>query len=64
MTEPELKDIEDYDTLKGSKKRAVWIVIVAGLTIGSLYTVVSNKYSKVNDSLEINDPIQKVKFGK
>ena len=64
MDEPELEDIEDYDTLKGSKKRGVWTVIVVGLFIGAIYAVVSSKYANVNDSLDIHDPIQKVKFDK
>ena len=62
MSEPELEDIGDYDTLKGSKKRGVWTVIVVGLLIGTIYVVVSNKYANVNDSLNIHDPIQKVKL--
>lgn len=62
MSEPELEDIGDYDTLKGSKKRGVWSVIIVGLLIGAVYVVVSSKYSKVNDSLDIHDPIQKVRL--
>ncbi len=62
MNEPELEDIGDYSTLKGSKKKGVWIVIVVGLLIGAVYVVLSSKYSKVDDSIKIHDPIQKVKL--
>ena len=60
--EPTLESIEDYDTLKGSKKRTVWLVIVVSLLVGALYAVVSQKYSAVDDRIEIQDPIKNVKI--
>ena len=60
--EPTLESIGDYDTLKGSKKKIVWSVIVIGLLIGTIYTVVSSTYSNVDDRIEIQDPIKNVKI--
>ena len=60
--EPTLESIGDYNTLKGSKKRIVWSVIVVGLLIGTVYTLVSSSYSNVNDKIEIQDPIKNVKL--
>ncbi len=40
MSEPTLESIEDYDELKGNKKKIVWTVIIAGLIIGTIYSVV------------------------
>jgi len=37
--EPTLENIEDYNELKGSKKKVVWAVIVTGLILGVIYTV-------------------------
>jgi len=37
--EPTLENIEDYNELKGSKKKIVWAVIVTGLILGVIYTV-------------------------
>jgi len=38
--EPTLEGIEDYNELKGSKKKVVWAVIITGLIIGVLYSIV------------------------
>jgi len=60
--EPTLESIGDYNTLKGSKKRIVWSVIVVGLLIGTVYTIVSSKYANVDDRIDIQDPIKNVKI--
>lgn len=58
--EPTLESIEDYNTLKGSKKRVVWIVIVSVLLIGVAFTVAKNYYGGVNDSIPVQEAIGKV----
>ena len=45
MSEPTLEDIEDYDTLKGEKKRVIWAVVIASLVIGVIYVVASSYYA-------------------
>ena len=60
--EPSLESIEDYDTLKGSKKRTIWTIIVLSLLVGAVYATVSQKYSSVDDKIEIQDPIKNVKI--
>jgi len=47
MSEPTLESIEDYDTLKGEKKRVIWAVIIASLIIGVIYVVASSVYDQV-----------------
>ncbi len=44
MSEPTLEDIEDYDTLKGQKKKVVIAVIIAGLIMGIVYVIASGVY--------------------
>jgi hypothetical protein len=58
--EPTLRSIEDYDTLKGSKKRTVWTVIIIGLIIGALFASAKIYYGQVDDSLPTQDAIGKV----
>ncbi|MBV5321918.1 MAG: hypothetical protein JZU62_09530 [Sulfuricurvum sp.] len=58
--EPTLESIEDYDTLKGSKKRTVWTVIVIGLFIGIILVATKSYYSSDNDSIPVEDAIGKV----
>ena len=58
--EPTLESIEDYDTLKGPKKKVVWTVIIAGLLIGLMFLGAKSYFSNVNDSLPIQDTIGKV----
>lgn len=58
--EPTLESIEDYDTLKGSKKRTVWTVIIIGLLIGVIFVAAKSYYGHVNDSIPLQDTITKV----
>ncbi len=60
MSEPRLEDISDYNTLKGSKKKVVWAVIVIGLLMGVLYMTVYNMYDSKEDTIKIEDPIKAV----
>ncbi len=60
MSEPTLQEIEDYNTLKGEKRRVVWAVIIAGLVIGSIYVGAKTVFSDVEDSIPINDTITKI----
>jgi hypothetical protein len=58
--EPTLSSIEDYDTLKGSKKRVVWAVIISGLIIGAIFVTAKIVYGGVEDSIPVQDTIAKV----
>jgi len=58
MSEPRLENIEDYNTLKGEKKRVVWAVILAGLIIGSIYVVVNAVYGPGEDSITVEKSIK------
>jgi len=53
MSEPTLESIEDYNTLKGEKKRVVWAVIIAGLIVGAIYAGAKNYYSNVDDEIKV-----------
>ncbi len=52
MREPTLDQIEDYNTLKGEKKRIVWAVIIAGLIIGVIFATAKWVYSDVDDEIQ------------
>ncbi len=58
--EPTLSSIEDYDTLKGSKKRVVWAVIISGLIIGGIFVTAKFVYGGVEDAIPVNESIGKV----
>jgi len=58
--EPTLNSIEDYDTLKGSKKRVVWTVILVGLLLGALFVGAKIYYGEANDAIPVQDTINKV----
>jgi SNF family Na+-dependent transporter len=57
MSEPTLEAISDYDTLKGKKKRVIWVVILAALIIGGIYVTSYNYFDNVSDSLPIEKKI-------
>ena len=52
MSEPTLESIEDYNELKGEKKRIVWAVIIAGLIIGGIYAGAKAMYATVDDEIQ------------
>jgi len=58
--EPTLSSIEDYDTLKGAKKRVVWAVIISGLIIGAIFVTAKIVYGGVEDAIVVNESIGKV----
>lgn len=58
--EPTLSSIEDYDTLKGSKKKVVWTVIITGLLIGVIFLALKTYYGNVQDTITVKDTITKV----
>jgi len=58
--EPTLSSIEDYNTLKGSKKRVVWAVIISGLLIGSIFVAAKLYYGSADDTLPVSESIGKV----
>lgn len=58
--EPTLSSIEDYNTLTGSKKRIVWIVILSGLLIGAIFVAAKMYYGEANDTIPVQDAIGKV----
>lgn len=58
--EPTLSSIEDYNTLKGSKKRVVWAVIISGLLIGAIFLAAKMFYGDTEDSIPVSESIGKV----
>jgi len=52
MSEPTLNSIEDYNTLKGEKRRIVWAVIIAGLIVGGIYAGAKSMFGTVNDEIK------------
>jgi len=49
--EPTLQSIEDYDGTESSEKKlTIWVVILSGLLIGSIYTIIAANTS-VSDLL-------------
>jgi len=52
MSEPRLEDMDDYNTLKGEKRKVVLAVIIASLIIGAVYIFVSSSFSVVDDRIE------------
>jgi len=59
MSETRLEDIDDYDTLKGKKKKVVWIVIIVGLVLGAIYSIAYNMYD-YEDKVETNDIVKEL----
>ena len=57
MSEPSLESIEDYNTLKGEKKRVVWAVVIAGLVIGAIYAGAKSYYGSVDDEIKVQTGI-------
>ncbi len=51
MSELRLEDIGDYNTLQGEKKRVLSAVVLAGLTIGIIYSIAYSYYDNSDENL-------------
>ena len=60
MAEPRLEDISDYDTLKGSKKKVVWSVIVVGIVLSILYTFAAEKFDGGKENIKVQESIKTI----
>ncbi|MBU1658973.1 hypothetical protein KKG72_07990 [bacterium] len=60
MNEPRLENIEDYNTLKGEKKRVVWAVILAGLLMGVIYSVAYSLYDNKEDAIPVEKTLRTI----
>jgi hypothetical protein len=60
MSEPRLEDIEDYNTLKGEKKKIVLAVILAGVLMGVVYIFAYNVFDNKEDTLPVEQSINKI----
>ena len=60
MAEPRLEDIEDYNTLKGSKRKVVLGVIAVGILIGVVYSFAYNKYDNADDNIKVEKSFSKI----
>lgn len=55
--EPTLKGIEDYNTLKGQKKRIVLAVIISGLIMGAIILTAKTFLQQPEDAIEVEQSI-------
>lgn len=60
MSEPRLEDIEDYNTLKGEKKKVVLAVILASLLMGIVYMVAYKVFDNKEENLHVEQSINKI----
>ncbi len=60
MAEPTLENIDDYNNLKGEKKRVVWAVVLSGLLIGVIYTVAYKAYAHPEDQIKVKETINSI----
>ena len=60
MNEPRLEAIEDYDTLKGEKKRVVWAMVLAGFIIGAIYVVASSLLTNGDDAIQTQESLKNI----
>ena len=60
MAEPRLEDMSDYNTLKGEKKKIVWIVVLSGIILGALYSFSYNKFDDKKDTIPVQKSIKTV----
>jgi hypothetical protein len=61
--EPTLESISDYDTLKGEKKRVVWMVVIIGIVIGIAYTVAAKVFTP-DDAISVKEAFVTRPFGR
>lgn len=60
MSEPRLEEIEDYNTLKGEKRKVVFAVILAGILMGVVYAFAYNIFDNKDENLTSEQSINKI----
>ena len=60
MSEPRLQDLSDYDTLSGKKRTTVFVAILVGLVIGTIYVLSYHYFGNVSDSIPVEKNIATV----
>jgi hypothetical protein len=60
MMEPTLENIEDYNTLKGQKKKVVWAVVLSGLILGAVYVITANIYDTPQGSIDVKEKVGRI----
>lgn len=58
--EPNLRQIDDYNTLKGQKRRIVWAVILSGIIFGLIIMAAKTFYGAKDEPLSVSDTIVNV----
>lgn len=58
--EPTLQSIDDYNTLKGEKKKIVWLVILACLVVGAGLMIAKNYDKGESDAIPVEESIGKI----
>lgn len=62
MNEPTLREMSDYQTLEGEKKRVVLAVILAGLILGTIFSGAKWYFSDEGDAIATGERIGQVPF--
>ena len=60
MSEPSLEEIEDYNELKGSKKKVVWGVVIAAVIASIVYVSIYKIYDDESDKLPVQQSIKSI----
>ncbi|MDY0116989.1 MAG: hypothetical protein RBR59_05380 [Sulfurimonadaceae bacterium] len=60
MSEPRLQDIEDYDTLKGDKKKVVWTVIIVGVLMAVAYAFAYSYFDDTKEAIKVEESIKTI----
>lgn len=60
MSEPRLETIEDYNTLKGEKKRVVWAVVIASFIMGAIYVFASSIYDNQEEAMQTQENLKNI----
>ena len=60
MSEPTLKEMEDYKKLSGEKRRVVIAVILSGLIVGGIFAIAKSVYGSPDDEVKTGEKIGKI----
>jgi len=60
--EPTLQDIGDYDSLKGTKKKVVWGVVLSGIVLGVIIAGAEYFFGTPTDAIHVDQKIGKMPF--
>ena len=60
MSEPTLEGIEDYNNLRGEKRKIVYSVVIVGILLFIAYSIAYSVFDNADENIKVEKSINKI----